>query len=221
MKRRSILIIISIIIILSALISSCELRAPSSTDDTSQANGNDSSTRIAELEAQIIALMQSQQLSDAERRREIAALEAQIKALKESSSTAPPVSDSGVSTDEPLQSFKYSIENGKAVITQITAKEESVTVPATIDGYAVSTIGSNALSSSSVRSVIVSSGIEKLDWFAFSGCVSLSSVTLPDSISAIGYGAFDNTSSSLTIHCSRDSFAQKYAQSYGITYNIT
>ena len=215
MKKKPFLIAISLLVILMTVISSCNMQ-PQSPSDTDETQPTEDNTRIKELEAQLILLMQNQQLSDNERKQEISKLEAEIEKLKATGTEAP--SESG--TEAP-KTLSYIVENGKAVITSININEESVTIPAVIDGYQVSAIGSDAIKSQSLKKVIISSGIEKIDWFAFRNCISLTSVSIPDSVISIGYGAFDNTSKSLTISCNRDSFAHKYAQSYGITYDIT
>ena len=217
MKKKSI-IMLSLLIILLTVICACNSQIPVPSDSgTGTATSDD--TRIKELEDKILLLMQNQQLSDNERKKEIASLEAEIKKLKETDGN-PTDTPIDTETTEP-QIFKYTLENGKAVITSINSHEESITIPSVIDGYQVYSIGSEALSSSTVKSITVSDGIEKLDWFAFRNCIALTSISIPNSISSIGYGAFDNTSRALTIYCSRDSFAHKYAQSYGLTYDIT
>ena len=129
-------------------------------------------------------------------------------------------------TEKPTEAdkqsaFKYTLVNGLATITSIISNEENIVIPSVIDGYRVNAIGTEALSSGAVKSITISAGIEKLDWFAFKNCPALSSVSIPDSVSSIGYGAFDNASASLIIRCTRDSFAHRYAQSYGLTYDIT
>lgn len=222
MKTKNILIFVVLFLFLATLLTSCNSSPLTPTEPGSPApSGTGSSTnedKIASLEAQIIALMQSQQTSTTEQKKLLDQLKAELDALK---STDTPKDTSTPVATEPPTSFKYTLENGRAVITSIISNEESVTVPAVIDGYRVYSIGTEALTSDSVHSLTISAGIEKIDWFAFSGCFSLSYISIPESVTSVGYGAFDNTASNLTIRCKRDSFAHKYAQSYGITYDIT
>jgi hypothetical protein len=187
--------------------------------------------KIKELEEKILTLIQDQKLNEAERRQEIAELSAKLEKLKaeskketnqQSNTDANEESSLGTApstNDNPT--FKYMLDGGRAVITEISPKEDTITIPSTIDGYSVYAIGSEALSSKIVTEVVISEGIEKLDWFAFRNCISLSSVTIPDSVTSIGYGAFDNAHKGFTINCSKNSFAHMYAQSYGLTYDIT
>ncbi len=224
MKKKTIIIIMSALLVLASLLSACAEQFGNNPTGSGSVQGTQSTdeSKIKELEAQILALMQSQQLSETERKKEIAALSAELELLKESSASDLPSQSTDRPTEAtPLDSFKYTLDSGKAIITKIDAVGDTVTIPSSIDNYPVYSIGSDALSSSAVKSVIISEGIEKLDWFAFRNCLSLSKVTIPDSVISIGYGSFDNTAKALTIVCSRDSFAHKYAQSYGFTYDIT
>lgn len=225
MKKKSIIIILSAVIVLSTILSACSLgvlgKDPSGTDAATTPTGNESEARIKELEAKIVALIQNQQISDSESQKQINALKAELEALK-SKKDENSTDQTDTPTDTDAQStFKYTLVNGLATITAINTNEENIVIPSMIDGYRVSAIGSEALSSTSIKSITISAGIEKLDWFAFKNCPALSSVSIPDSISSIGYGAFENSSPSLIIRCSRDSFAHRYAQSYGLTYDIT
>lgn len=225
MKKKSIIIIMSAVIVASSLLSACSLispiDAPAATDGNSSPSA-DADSRIKELEAKLVALMQDQQQSESENQKEINALKAEIEALKKEADEEKESEDSAdKESEKPKSNFKYTLSGGLAVITAVTCDEENIVIPSTIDGYRVYAVGSEACSSDKVKSITVSPGIEKLDWFAFKNCPSLSSVSLPDSISSIGYGAFDNSSPSLIIRCTRDSFAHRYAQSYGFTYDIT
>ena len=227
MKRKSIIVILSSVLILVAIISSCaKMNSPTPSDSNDNSDSQSSKDKISELEAKILTLIQNQELSDSERQREIATLKSELEKLKsddkDSSSNTEDNSSSDSNDEEtPPNTFKYKLDSGKAIITEINTTSESVNIPASIDGYQVYAIGSEALSSKTVKNVVISSGIEKLDWFAFRNCIALSTVTVPSSVSSIGYGAFDNVSKSLTIKCQKNSFAHQYAQSYGLTYDIT
>ena len=222
-KKKTIIIILSAALVFTTLLSACTWipgSTPSGSTEapsTSAPNG-DTDAQIRALEAQIRALLQDHQLSDAQSKKEIAELRAEIEKLK-NEKQSDDETELGVKDEENI--FRYTVIDGMACITQIESDEKNIVIPYLIDGYKVYSIGSDALSSASVESIVISSGIEKIDWFAFKGCPSLVSVSIPDTVSSIGYGAFDGASSSFVIRCSRDSFAQRYAKSYGITYDIS
>ena len=79
-------------------------------------------------------------------------------------------------------------------------------------------VGESAFSSSKITTVIISEGVKKIDWFAFYTCPHLTSVTLPQSVTSIGYAAFEGASSSFSIYCYAGSYACDYAKSYAIPY---
>lgn len=119
---------------------------------------------------------------------------------------------------EDQSQFKYVIENGGITITRYIGKSTSVQIPNKIDGISVLKIGENAFADSKIKSVALPSSCIEIGWFAFYGCYALTTVYVSDSIDTIGYGAFDSCSKSLTIYCVNGSFAEKYAQSFGINY---
>ena len=113
--------------------------------------------------------------------------------------------------------FTYTVSDAGVTVTAYTGNDVSVSIPATIDGRAVIAIGDRAfMNCKTVQSVVVPEGVREIGWFAFSGCISLGGVSLPASVEAICYGAFENCPSALTVFCQKDSYAQKYAESYGI-----
>ena len=63
-------------------------------------------------------------------------------------------------------------------------------------GDSVTTIGNSAFSGcSSLTSVTISNSVTTIGGYAFSGCSSLTSVTIPNSVTTIGYSAFRDCSS--------------------------
>lgn len=114
--------------------------------------------------------------------------------------------------------FEYKIENGEVAIISFTGDGESVSVPDTISGCPVRTIGEGAFKNSGIKSIKISEGVLKIDWFAFDGCTSLGCIEIPSSVTSICYGAFERCPKDLIIICKKGSYAEAYAASWGIPY---
>lgn len=121
--------------------------------------------------------------------------------------------------DKEISDFTFIKENGGITITKYVGNKTTVQIPNKINGLAVLKIGENAFADTKVKSVTIPSSCTEIDWFAFYGCYALNTIYISSSVKSIGYGAFDSCSKSLTIYCEKNSFAQKYAQSFGISYS--
>jgi hypothetical protein len=110
--------------------------------------------------------------------------------------------------------FTYTINNGAITITGYTGSGGAVTIPSTINGYPVTSIGEEAFYQCtwltsvtipnsvtsigggaffycfSLTSVTIGTNVTSIGIEAFYYCSSLSSVTIPNSVTSIGNGAF-------------------------------
>lgn len=98
----------------------------------------------------------------------------------------------------------YEIVDDEAIIKGYTADlPNDVVIPATIDGYPVTTIGNGAFRACSIdevmnpyrgiadlKSIILPDSLTTIEDFAFEGCCSLEKIEIPDSVVFIGEFAF-------------------------------
>ena len=84
-----------------------------------------------------------------------------------------PVAEVKPVKEAPINSIKYKITGDEVAITDYdTEASGELTIPATIEGKTVTSIGEKA----------------------FTGCTSLTSISIGDSVTSIGDGAFDRIS---------------------------
>lgn len=214
MNRKILSLSIAITILICAVFSSC------SRDTTPPPNDAPAVTSsydylIKELEDKILELQRDHYISDAERQKQIEELQKKLDELHGETATA---TTAQATSPLPKSVFIYTIENGLAIINGFTGDDDHIVIPCEIDGFEVYGISSNAFENYSFKSVIVSEGVQHIDWFAFYNCNELTSITIPTSVSRIGHSAFVGYPKNFTIYCQSGSFAQSYAQSYGITY---
>lgn len=122
----------------------------------------------------------------------------------------------------PQVPFAYTVSNRQVTVTAYLGQDREVIVPKTIDGMPVVEIADRAFQNhKSLRAVKLPDGIRQIGWFAFSGCALLETVFLPTDLEVICYGAFENCSSNMVVHCQKGSYAEQYAKSYGMRVSYT
>lgn len=179
------------------------------TPDTQAEEKTDVSSYIStieSLEGELRTQQQSFYLKENAYQLEIAELQEQITTLVAQI-------EKGSSTELV---YRYRLENGEAIITGYSGNATLLSIPQTLDGYPVVAIGERAFENSGVAAVVLPEGVREIEWFAFYGCEELVNVTLPASVNSIGYAVFDGCAD-LRIFCPKSSYAEKYAQSYGIS----
>ncbi len=70
-----------------------------------------------------------------------------------------------------------------------------------------------------LETIVIPDSVESIDNFAFADCTSLTSVTIPESVTSISDTAF-KTCENLTIYGYADSYAQEYALTNGIPFEV-
>ena len=89
--------------------------------------------------------------------------------------------------------FTYQVTGGAVVITGYTGAGGAETIPASMDGLPVTTIGAGAFANcTALTSLSIPDSVIAIGNSAFTGCTGLTSLTLPGSVAAIGDSAFAN-----------------------------
>ena len=89
--------------------------------------------------------------------------------------------------------YSYTLDDaGNAVITGYNGYATALSIPSTIDGYTVTKIGYAAFSHSGLRAVTIPDSVTIIGNGAFYNCKALTSVSLPDSLIEIWGSAFED-----------------------------
>lgn len=197
-------------LLFSCFATGCAKQETDSPQDEEVVEEGDYLTRITALEAELQKQREEQYISNAARDAQIKELKQQLQALGADVET-----DISQTPDGEELIFGYRLENGKAIVTDYSGTSTLVTVPATLDGYPVVAIGERAFEGKEVAAVILPEGLEAVGWFAFYGCEALIDVSIPTSVTSIGYAVFDGCPN-VSIICAEGSYAAQYADSYGL-----
>lgn len=171
---------------------------------------------VSRLQNEILLLKQQQYVDAFAYEQTIAQLQAQLNAPDSTPVDKP--EQPPAEQPEQAAAFTYEVKNGTATLTSYIGDATEVTVPAEIDGYAVTALGDSLFKNADVTSVTLPASVTSIGWFAFYGCGALQSVTLSKAVTTIGYAAFDGCPKSMIIHGASGSYAERYAMSYGLQF---
>ncbi|MFT3950954.1 MAG: leucine-rich repeat domain-containing protein [Oscillospiraceae bacterium] len=88
--------------------------------------------------------------------------------------------------------YQYDVlDNGTVEISKYSGSEWNLTIPNTIDGKRVTSIGNSAFAyNGDLGNITIPDGVESIGDRAFAGCINLTSIIIPDNVTNIGSFAF-------------------------------
>ena len=162
--------------------------------------------RTEQLETELSLLKEQQYSTSKQYEDRIAELE-QLLTNSEEQQPTPPEPTSAI--------YTYTVSDNTITITGYSGDATTLIIPESLDGLPVVAIGREAFKDSSLREVTIPPTVKTIDWFAFYNSQSLERIVIPQSVTKIEYGVFDGCNK-LTISCEKNSYADKYARSYGM-----
>jgi len=96
-------------------------------------------------------------------------------------------------TNTPVATvYTYTISNSAATITGYTGPGGDVTIPSILDGYPVVCIDGAFSRFTGMFNLTIPNSVTRIGYMAFRGCGGLTNVTIGDGVTSIGDWAFDN-----------------------------
>ena len=89
----------------------------------------------------------------------------------------------------------YDVSNGEAQVVMYEGTATRVRIADTYQGAPVTKIANEAFKNSAITSIVIPDGVTAIGSSAFLDCSSLTSIEIPDSVTSIGNSAFHNCSS--------------------------
>ena len=88
-------------------------------------------------------------------------------------------------TDSEGTTWNYTLSGTEATITGCSQTTGDLTIPGTVNGYTVTSIGSFAFAWSSLTSLTIPESVTSIGWGMFYTCYSLTDVTIPEGATVI------------------------------------
>ena len=109
--------------------------------------------------------------------------------------TASAAEAEAATTAETEGDYEYDVlDDNTAEITVYTGEGGEVTIPSTLGGYTVTSIGIGAFyENTDLKSVTIPDSVTSIGNAAFYGCTDLTNITIPDSVISIDHAAFEDT----------------------------
>ncbi len=93
------------------------------------------------------------------------------------------------------EDYTYTTNNGTISIANYTGSGGAVIIPDKINGLPVTGIVGYAFHGRSLTSITIPNSVTSIGGRAFSGCTSLTNITIPNNVTSIGEGAFESCTS--------------------------
>lgn len=84
----------------------------------------------------------------------------------------------------------YQFNDNTISIKYYIGSEQEITIPSTINGCKVVSVGSHRVFGKNLKKIIIPDTVDYISQYAFQDCSNLKSVVIPDSVKEIGEGAF-------------------------------
>ena len=105
---------------------------------------------------------------------------------------------------------KFDFDKTTGTITKYVESDTVVVIPSKINGITVETIGNTAFQNSAVTSVTIPDSVTAIYSGAFANCSQLTNISIPNSVTYIGFSAFEHCTSlkSITLPSSLSSISE-------------
>lgn len=97
--------------------------------------------------------------------------------------------------------FEYWYNGKEASIAKYIGSSKLVSVPSSIGGYTVTSIGGSAFKDTGITYVSIPNTVKAIESQAFAGCSGLYSLTIPNSVTRLGVEVIRGTSVSRVLQC--------------------